>query len=432
MSSKKIRRNIHTYPFKYKFLDPTNFFRPDNAAIYVHIPFCNKKCHFCDYVVYTNTKEDQREAYVQALCKEIQAFKNNRAFPGFYIDSIYFGGGTPGLLKAEQLIRILDTIRQEFPLTETCEIGLEFDPGCVEKEKAQQLYEAGFRRLSMGVQSFSPTVIEENNRPHNLEDVFKAWKYVQEAGFTYTNLDLIYPLLGLDMETWVSSVQQAIDMKPACITLYPLEVWPKTAYYNWLVKNKKQLPEGEVEVAMCRTGLDMMEANGFTRMSTSGYYHPERSPEYCRFLDYYWRTWPMIGFGVGSKSVIYDRLYTNISPLNEYIQRINAGESVMDFATHLDKRAEMRRIMIRGLKMNNVSKPAFFDRFGVTMESQFGEEIETLVNQGFLINDPDQIYLTREGQVFASNCYEKFYTEDDLREPTTDEVQFGISTLMTA
>ena len=427
---KRIRRNIHTYPFKYQYMDPDDFFAPDRAVIYIHIPFCTTKCHFCDYVVYTNTKNDVRRAYVNALCKEIASFPNNKAYPGFVIDAIYVGGGTPGLLETEQLIQILQTCRDTFQITEDCEVAVEFDPACVEEEKVAALYESGYNRLSIGVQSFDEEILRQNNRPHDLESVYTGWEVIQNSGFTHTNIDLIYPLIDLDIETWQDSLHQAVELQPSCITSYPLEVWNKTVYHHWLTKKEKALPDIQVEIAMCSTGFDILEGAGFTRCSTSGYYHPERTAGYCRYLDYYWRTWPLIGFGVSSKSVIYNRLHTNINPMREYIKRIEKGQSIMDFSTNMTKRQEMHRVMIRGLKMCEVSKPAFYDRFGVEMEMVFSKEINDLVERGYLINDTERIYLTRQGQVFSTNVYETFYTELDLRDPAEHEVQFGISELV--
>lgn len=427
-----IRRNIHTYPFKYHYLDPNDFFALEKASIYIHIPFCTTKCHFCDYVVYTNSKMDAREAYVNALCKEIARFPENRAFPGYTIDAIYMGGGTPGLLEADQLVRILETVRNSFAMTPECEVAVEFDPGCVTEEKVNAIYEAGYTRLSMGIQSFNEQILKENNRPHNLEDCYKAWEIIDKSGFTHTNVDLIYPMINLDTETWIDSMRKAIELKPSCITAYPLEVWQNTAYHHWLSNNKKQLPSAATEVEMCRVALDMLEEAGYTRGSTTGYYHPEVVPRYCRYLDYYWRTWPLIGFGVGSKTVITPKVYTNIRSMREYITRIEDGQSIMDFATNMTKRQEMLRFMIRGLKMCEVSKPEFYDRFGVEMMTIFAAEVDDLVEKGLAVDEADSVSITREGQVFSSNVYENFYTEEDLRPPREGEVQFGISELVRA
>jgi oxygen-independent coproporphyrinogen-3 oxidase len=167
--------------------------------------------------------------------------------------------------------------------------------------------------------------------------------------------------------------------------------------------------------------------DGFLPRSTSGYYNPERHPTYCRFLDYYWRTWPMIGFGVSSKSVVENHVWTNVKPLKEYMRRVEANESVLDFGVVMTKPQEMRRVMIRGLKMCTVDKADFLARFGVEMEMVFAKQIEQLMAVGLLENLEDQIRLTPKGRVYGPNVYSAFYTEDDVRPVTKGEVQFGIS-----
>jgi oxygen-independent coproporphyrinogen-3 oxidase len=425
------RRNIHTYPFKYSHLEPDRYFAREPAVIYIHIPFCNTKCHFCDYTIYVNTSTDTRAQYVDALCEEIRRFPENRAFPGFKIEAVYVGGGTPGILSGEQLVRILDTVRKSFPVAEDAEVCVEFDPASVTYEKLVRIKEAGYNRVSIGVQSFDEQILRDNNRPHVLADVFTAWEAIQKVGFPNTNIDLIYPLIGLDIATWESSLRRAISLEPVSITAYPLEVWPDTAYHHWLFKSRKsELPPRGVEVEMCRLSYDTLEDSGYRRFSTSGYFNPKRHDTYSRYLEYYWRTWPLIGFGVSSKSVIHDRLYTNIRPLKDYIERVNNNQSLLDFATRITKDQEMRRVMIRGLKMCQVSKLDFLSRFGVAMETVFAAEIDGLVARGLIESTPDQIRLTREGQVFASNAWETFFTNEDFRPAKEGEVQFGLSELV--
>lgn len=426
-----VRRNIHTYPFKYSFTDAEEFFAPSLGSIYIHIPFCTKKCHFCEYVVTTSPDLDLRASYVDALCKEIKRFTEIGCFPKYRIDALYIGGGTPGLLEGKQLARILDTCRETFEFTSTAEIGVEFDPACVSLDKLNTLTDAGFDRLSVGVQSFDEEVLKINNRPHELADIRNAFDAIAKSSFTHTNVDLIYPLVGGTMENWVDSVDAAIELSPACVTAYPLEVWPGTPYHKWLSEKKHALPTYEVELEMSVLAYDKLESAGFKRRSSSGYYHPDRTERYCHFLDYYWRTWPMIGFGVSSKSVVGDRLYTNVRSIGEYIERCNAGQDVLSFSTRMTRDQEMKRVIIRGLKMCDVDKAAFRDRFGVPMESVFGTELDQLVNAGWLTSDDEKIELTREGQKYGRSVYALFYTEEDLREPNEGEVQFGISDLIT-
>ncbi|HRC85196.1 MAG TPA: coproporphyrinogen-III oxidase family protein [Thermoanaerobaculia bacterium] len=426
----KIRRNIHTYPFKYSYIPDETFFRPHPGVLYLHIPFCSTKCHFCDYTVYVGKGLDTRERYVAALCQEIRQFPENPAFPRFEIEAIYFGGGTPGLLSAAQLNRILAACRESFSLTEDCEVAVEFDPNAVELEKLQEIWQGGFNRLSVGVQTFNEGLLKQSNRPHDAASIYRAFEAVRASEFTHVNLDLIYPLPGLSTEIWQDSVAQALDFEPACLTVYGLEIWPGTAYHNWLERGKLPLPGPNEEAEMYTYAMERLENAGYLAASNSGYYHPERTARYCRFLDFYWRTWPMIGLGVSSKSVVYDHLWVNVKPLGEYFERLEAGRVPMDFATLLTKVQEMRRVMIRGLKMCEVSKADFLERFGVPMDLVFSREIEALATQGLLVDEPDRVALTPKGRTYGTNVYEQFYTEEDLRPPMPGEVQFGISQLV--
>ncbi|MER8102545.1 coproporphyrinogen-III oxidase family protein [Kitasatospora sp. NPDC094016] len=431
MAEKIIRRNIHTYPFKYRHHEYDEYFRPENAVLYLHVPFCITKCGFCDYTVYINRNEQHFAQYVDALEREIRAFAANRAFPAFRVDAVYFGGGTPGILTGDQTARLLDACRESFEFNEGAEIGLEFDPSTVDEAKIARMREAGFTRLSVGVQAFDDRLLEICNRSHDLATAERAFRTVVDGGFTHTNIDLIFPLPGQSVDDWKRSVDRAIELEPACITAYGLEIWPKTAFHSLITSGKMALPSAQDERRMYEYAIDALQAAGFARRSSTGYYHPDRCADYSRFLEYYWRTWPMIGFGVSSKSVIHDRLFVNVKPLKKYYEMVGSGQIPLDFATYLTKEQEMRRVMIRGLKMCEVNRPDFRDRFGVTMEAVFGAEIEQLVDKGWLEERGTDVYaLTRLGQLLSTNVYELFYAPEDLSPAEGDEVRFGISELV--
>jgi oxygen-independent coproporphyrinogen III oxidase len=422
------RRNIHTYPFKYQYVDYEDYFAPEKAVLYLHIPFCHTKCGFCDYTVYINRPESAFAQYVDAIQREIRAFPKNPAFPGFCVDAVYFGGGTPGILSGEQLTAILQTCRETFPFEPDAEIALEFDPSTVTRDKVSMLYDAGFNRMSVGVQSFEDRLLTLCNRAHDVATAERAFETVREK-FSYVNLDLIFPLPTQTNDEWERSVDRALSLEPGCLTAYGLEIWPKTAFHHDLQQGRLQMPTPAQERRMYEYAIDKLEAAGFKRLSSTGYYHPDRAPEYCRFLNYYWRTWPMIGFGVSSKSVVHDRLYTNVKPLKRYYELVDLGQVPMDFATRITKQQEMRRVMIRGLKMCEISRSAFLDRFGVEMEAVFGRELRDLVDSGLLAQRDDLYVMTREGQILSTNVYEQFYTPEDLAPPKPGEVQFGLSEL---
>jgi oxygen-independent coproporphyrinogen III oxidase len=424
------RRNIHTYPFKYQYYDYDDYFAPESSVLYLHVPFCIKKCGFCDYTVYINRSEDAREQYVQALEQEVRAFPQHGVFPRFSVDAVYFGGGTPGILEAGQLIRLLDACRETFDLAPEAEICLEFDPPTVTAEKVRALGEAGFNRFSVGVQAFDDDLLRMCNRSHDVATAERAYEIIRGEGFSHVNLDLIFPLPNLTFDVWKHAVDRAIELEPGCLTTYGLEIWPKTSFHHGIVNNELTLPAPEEEQRMYAYAIDALDAAGFQRTSSTGYHHPERSPQYSRFLEYYWRTWPMIGFGVSSKSVIHNRLFTNVKGLKQYYELVGQGRIPMDFATHLTKNQEMRRVVIRGLKMCTVSRSGFEARFGVDIDLVFGAELMELFAEELLAEDGDEIVLTRKGQIFSTNVYERFYTDEDLSPAGPGQVKFGISELV--
>lgn len=429
-SLKKIRQTIHTYPFNYAHAEESDFFEIPHGAFYIHVPFCRRKCHFCDFTVYINKDDDVREAYVQRLCTEIGRFVSNRVFPSFLIDAIYIGGGTPGMLTGTQLARIIAACRDAYVLADDCEISVEFDPLAVSAERVAEIVACGVTRISVGAQSFDDQVLRESNRPHDAAAVYAAFETLADAGVSRSNIDLIYPMPGLTMSAWQDSVAKAIDLNPASISLYGLEVWPGTAYYNWLKAGKIELPVPEDEVAMYLYAADTLEKEGFVAHSTNGYVRPDRSDKYCRYLDFYWNAWPTIGFGVSSRSGVYDRIWTNVKGLREYMSRVDSGMSPIEYGRRLSKLEEMRRVVIRGLKTCHVVKKQFADRFGVELETIFPAEVASLVDDHLLENDSHAITLTRQGRALANNVFARFYAPEDNQPLKEDEVSIGRSALV--
>ncbi|HEY1617118.1 MAG TPA: coproporphyrinogen-III oxidase family protein [Streptosporangiaceae bacterium] len=427
---RKVRQTPHTYPFNYARAAEDDFFSMPHGALYVHVPFCRHKCHFCDFTVYINKDDDVREAYVRRLCEEISRFAGNRAFPAFAIDAIYIGGGTPGMLSGGQLARIVRTCKDAYDVTPECEISVEFDPPAVLPDKVAEVVDSGVSRISVGAQSFDDGVLRHSNRAHDAADVFAAFETLAASGVRKSNIDLIYPLPGLTMDVWQDSVAKAMSLNPASVSLYGLEVWPGTAYHSWLKAGKMELPTPETEVAMYLYAADTLEAAGFVAHSTNGYVRPDRAEKYCRYLDFYWNHWPTIGFGVSSRSAVHDRVWANVKGLKEYTARIEAGRSALELGRRLSKPEEMRRVVIRGIKTCRLSKRQFADRFGVGLETIFPKEIASLTDDGLIDNTPDELVLTRQGRALSTNVFARFYRPED-NEPLADgEVSVGRSALV--
>jgi oxygen-independent coproporphyrinogen-3 oxidase len=418
------RHNFQTYPSTYRYVDYDEYFSLERAALYLHVPFCMKKCSFCDFTVYLNKTLDARERYVRALEREIRRFPSHGAFPNFSVDAVYFGGGTPGLLKSEQLVRLFDACRETFRFNAGAEITLEFDPVTVTPEKIETLSAAGFNRMSMGIQSFDDTLLKLCNRSHDAKTAEHAYRMIRNSGFSHVNIDLIFALPTLTFETWKRTFDRAIELEPGCISTYLMELLPKTPFHHQVGNGTLALPTQAEERAMYEYVLDSYEQNGFRRGTTTGYYHPERSPRYSRFMEYYSRTWPMIGFGVSARSAVHERLYTNVKGLTKYFELVDQDRIPLDFANYLTKEQEMRRVVIRGLKWYGVSKSDFRQRFGMEVAAVFGEQLAALTEEGLVIDEGDDIILTRQGQLHATsvNIYERFYAAEHFSSPGADEI----------
>lgn len=423
----KTRRMIGTYPFKYTLTSPENYFRLDKAALYIHVPFCLNKCHFCTYISIVNSTEEMRERYVQAVCNEIERFSEISCYPKYDIEALYFGGGTPSILSSEQLERILNTCKKHFNFLDGLEMCMEFDPSTVTDEKLETFTRLGFTRASLGIQSFNDDVLKAGNRSHNAEGAYIAVEKFKAHGISNFNLDLIYPLQLQTKEIWENDLREAIRLEPAGITAHVLEVWPNTKMEKLVKENVYQMPTFDEEICMTNDSYDILEKNGFVRWSNCGYYHPARTNHYSVFMEYYWRTYPLIGFGVSAKSVLGQRVYTNVFSFNEYIKKIESGEHPLGPSVIMSKRQEMLRVIIRGLKACYIDKNYFYDRFGVELSCVFGNEIQQLLDKDWIINLPERIELTRLGQVYDRDVYSVFYTDDDLRSPTEGEISMGLS-----
>lgn len=421
------RRMISTYPFKYTYTSSESFFECDNAALYIHIPFCLRRCTYCSYVTSTKTTSQQREEYVQALCDEIRMFSSISCYPNYTIEALYVGGGTPSTLNEKQLSQVVKTCRECFEFTDDAEWCIEFDPSHATEKKVEHVLKLGFNRLSFGVQTFDDDILAHCNRSHNRETVFRAVDVLNKFSFGNFNLDLIYPLKGLTGELWKETLEQTVSLKPAAITAHVLEIWPGTGYDKLLSNNDIELSKFDQEIEMGQFAYDFLESRGFKRWSTCGYYNPEQTRHYSQFMDYYWMTKPMIGFGVSAKSVMDLRVYKNIDSRDEYVDKIQRGELPIDFSTTMTKRQEMHRVMIRGFKRCQVDKSYFLQRFGVTINQVFRDELKYLVDKGWLAENDDDVSLTRLGQLYDRDVYSVFYTEDDLSKVKDGEVFFGLS-----
>lgn len=367
-----------------------------NLELYIHIPFCIKKCEYCDFLSGPQTRETQ-EAYVKALLLEIPAAaaectKNGKPMSEEYrITSVFFGGGTPSVLEGEQIGRILDRCRSCFAFSEDVEITIEANPGTVDFPKLQCYRDAGINRISLGCQSADAEELKILGRIHTWQDFLNTYELVKQAGFQNSNVDLMSGLPGQTLETWESSLRKVASCGPQHISAYSLIIEEGTPFYE----KELELPDEETERRMYERTREILKEYGYEQYEISNYAKPGYA---CRHNIGYWDGTEYLGLGLGSASLIEDRRLTNTADMAEYLTKSGNPSDIRNVEEILSLRDRMEEFMILGLRMTKgVSEKEFFARFGVKMMDIYGPIIEKYREMGFLCRDAGYVLFSRAG-----------------------------------
>ena len=378
-----------------------------NAGVYVHIPFCLRKCLYCDFTSYPG-KEGLFEEYVQALRAEIRLAGDR--FPEVRVPTIYFGGGTPNVLSADQLTSVLDQIKQSFDVLSDAEITVESNPGL-------PITQDGFSRLSLGVQSFQDNELQALGRIHSADEAMKAYR---DAEFSNISVDLMYGIPGQTLESWRETLDKALDLGPEHISLYSLTIEEGTPYWDMRRSGSLELPGDDIEADMYELAIEKLTSDGYDHYEISNFARPGFE---CRHNITYWENEPYFGFGAGATTYLpgdgemgrwgdgANRLTrrTNTASVEEYIRRIGSGESQVESEECLTGKSAMGETVFLGLRMlRGVDVNAFRQRYGMTPQEAFPHEIADLVERGLIEMTPDAIRLTHRGLLLANDVFAEF------------------------
>jgi len=291
-------------------------------AAYLHIPFCRRRCYYCDFpisVVGDRTQGDDSGAiaqYVTTLCQEILTTPASLS-SGQPLQTVFFGGGTPSLLSVSQLEQILKTLDQQFGIASSAEISLEIDPGTFDLAQLQGYQAAGINRLSLGVQAFQPQLLQVCGRSHTVDDVYTAVEWIEQSGIANFSLDLISGLPHQTLEQWQESLQQAIALYPTHLSVYDLIVEPVTAFGRQYKPGTKPLPSDEMTAQMYRLADQVLSAAGYEHYEISNYAKPGYP---CRHNRVYWENRAYYGFGMGAASYVQGQRFSRPRTRREYFQ----------------------------------------------------------------------------------------------------------------
>ena len=392
--------------------------------LYLHIPFCERKCAYCDFLS-APADLPVRISYIKKLQEEIAYY--GAQYGEYQVSSIFFGGGTPTILEGYQLAAILETVKEHFNITTDAEITVECNPGTLTAGKAEKLVQAGFNRLSMGLQSADDRELQLLGRIHNFAQFLESYDLARKAGFRNINVDLMSALPGQTLKSWQDTLQKVTALRPEHISAYSLIIEEGTPFYERFAEDERireegghprLLPEEDVERRMYELTETFLHTKGYERYEISNYAKPGYE---CRHNCGYWIRKDYLGLGLGASSLVEHQRFQNTSELKTYLEQeyspqcegqheriaetiqLQEETGLTQTGHHihietLDKKSEMEEFMFLGLRlMAGISRQQFEKKFQVTLNSVYGEVLRKLKGEQLIEEVAGYVRLTEHG-----------------------------------
>ncbi|MBS4217093.1 oxygen-independent coproporphyrinogen III oxidase [Bacillus sp. FJAT-49711] len=371
-------------------------------AAYIHIPFCEHICHYCDFNK-VFLKGQPVDEYVQSLIKEFEIV--NKETPIQQLETIFVGGGTPTSLNEEQLETLCKGIRTYLPFSEG-EFTFEANPGDLSIDKLKIMAEYGVNRISFGVQSFNNELLAKIGRTHRVEDVYSSLDKAFKCGFSNISIDLIYALPGQTISDFQATLKEAIALNLPHYSSYSLIVEPKTVFYNLMRKGKLHLPGEDVEAEMYKILMEEMEKSGLEQYEISNFSKPGYESKHNLV---YWNNDEYFGFGAGAHGYINDIRYSNAGPLKKYMEPLSEGRRPLFDQNKITKKEKMEEEMFLGLrKIEGVQISLFQKKYNENVMDIFKTPISEMMDRGLLTKSEDFLYLTNRGKLLGNEVFQAF------------------------
>lgn len=377
----------------------------DRAGIYIHIPFCASRCHYCNFA--TGGYEAELAArYVAAISTEIRRATPELLESMGMVDTVYFGGGTPTTLSIEQFSLILDACREVFNIAPDTEITAEANPGSVSADYLAELRALGVNRLSFGVQSFADAELSMIGRTHDSNEARAAISAARSAGFDNVSLDLIAGLPEQKMETWRRNLEEAFALGPDHLSVYLLELYKDAPLLHRIERGELRAIEEELTVEMYFALVDEAGRRGYEHYELSNWAMSGRA---SRHNLKYWTGAPYAAFGVSAAGYDGHSRWANTRNLNEYLARIERHESPIAERIELDADDRQSEALFLGLRLKDgIDLESHRARFGVDVEERYGEDLDRLREAGLLEWSNGRLHISRAGQVLANEVFSVF------------------------
>ncbi len=407
---------------------PYSFWRPERVAelhaaisrppragtalgVYLHIPFCRKRCHFCYFKVYTDKDSTAIKGYIEGALRELRLYSEKAFIGGRKPSFVYFGGGTPSYLSVDQLRHLTDGMKRLLPWDDVEEVTFECEPGTLTDHKLRALREMGVTRLSLGVENFDDRILEINGRAHHSREIERAYAFARELGFPQVNIDLIAGMVEETDANWRECIRKTIALQPDSVTIYQMEIpFNTTIYREMKAEGKLVAPVADWEVKR------RWVSEAFAELERAGYevasaYTVVKDKSRTRFVyrDRLWQGADLLGLGVASFGHIGGTHYQNQHEFEPYMNALTAGGLPVYRALTPTQDERLIREFILQMKLGRTHRACFLEKFGVDVFERFAEPLRTLGSWGYLTVEGDQIQLSREGLLQVDRLLHEFF-----------------------
>ena len=372
--------------------------KKDSLELYFHIPFCIKKCDYCDFLSGPATRAGQ-EAYIYALLREMKAVS---AIEKRTVDTVFIGGGTPSVPECGIMEKLLQGIGKNFQLAADAEVTIEANPGTLTPEKLALYRRYGINRISIGLQSPENQELRALGRIHNYQQFLESYHMAREAGFSNINIDLMFAIPGQSYEGWIQNLRTVAKLGPEHISAYSLIIEEGTPFSA----RKLDLPDEDTEYEMYEATARILREYGFEQYEISNYAQKDRA---CRHNIGYWTRQDYLGFGLGAASLYGKERFANTADRKKYQENSTRPELIREKEPTLTTEDEMAEFMFLGLRMiRGIAKADFSDAFGCPIEEIYGNVLEKYEAMGLLREENGRIFLSREGIHVSNSVMSEF------------------------
>src|SRR5687767_11467685 len=382
----------------------------DPLGLYIHIPFCRKRCFFCYFKVYTDKKASEIEVYLDALIKENELYSRTPAFQGRQLRFAYFGGGTPSYVSERQLHYLVDGLNKHVTWENAEEVTFECEPGTLQKSKLETLKDIGVTRLSLGIEHFDDEILAANGRAHLSPEIYRAYEWARAVDFPQINVDLIVGMVGETEDKWREAVRKTLELSPDSVTIYQMELPYNTLISQDILKKGTQSPIADwpTKRSWLNHAFEEFLARGYEIAGTDIVATKKKT---CRFIyrDALWHGGDMIGLGVSSFSHFSGVNFQNAHNFEDYVRILNEDRLPIYRAVSLTPKQRLIREMVLQLKTGTLDTGYFHRKFGVDVWEEFRPVYEDLEDKSVLQRDKGTIRLTRRGLLEVDHFLLEFF-----------------------